>query len=52
MLIKQSNFILRKTCVSHQPCDICIRLRNRKLNHVLQNTFSNKRKREIQEGGL
>jgi len=52
ILIKKSNFRLRKTCVSHQPCDICIRLGDRELNHVLLNTFSNERKWKIQEGGL
>jgi len=51
-LIKKSNFRLRKTCVSYQPCNIFIRLRNRELNHVLLNNFSNERKWKIQDGGL
>jgi len=52
ILIKKPNFRFRKTCVSYQPCDIFIRLRDRELNHVLLNTFSNKRNWKIIEGGL
>jgi len=52
ILIKNSNFRLRKTCVSYQPCDICITMRDRKLNHVLLNTSLNERKWNIQDGGL
>jgi len=52
ILIKKSNFRLPKTCVSYQPCDIFIRLRDRELNHVLLNTFLNERKWNIQDGGL
>jgi len=52
ILIKNSNFRLRKTCVSYQPCAILIRLRDRELNHVLLHTFLNERKWNIQDGGL
>jgi len=52
MLIKKSNFRLRKTCVSYQPCNIFYRLRDRELNHALLNTFLNERKWNIQDGGL
>jgi len=52
ILIKKSNFRLHKPCVSYQPCDIFIRLRDRELNHILRNTFSNERKRKSQDGGL
>jgi len=52
MLIKKSNFRPRRTCVSYQPCDICIRLKDRELNHILLNTFLNERQWNIQEGGL
>jgi len=37
ILIEKSNFRLRKTSVSYQPCDIFIRLRDRERNHVLLN---------------
>jgi len=52
ILIKESNFRLRKTCVSYKPSDIFIRLKYRELNHVLLNTFLNERKWNIQHGGL
>jgi len=52
ILIKKSNFRIRKTGVSYQPCDIFIVLRDRELNHVLLNTFSNERKWNILDGGL
>jgi len=52
ILINKSNYRLRKTCVSYQPCDIFIRLRDREFNHVLLNTFLNERKLTIQDGGL
>jgi len=48
----KSNFRLCKTCVLYQPCDIFIRLRDRELNYVLLNTFSNERDLQIQDGGL
>jgi len=50
--IKKSNFSVRKTCVSYQPCDIFIRLRDREPNHVLLKTFLNERKWNTQDGGL
>jgi len=52
ILIEKSNFRLPKTCVSYEPCDNCIRLRDSELNHVLLNTFSNERKWKIQDGSL
>jgi len=52
ILIKKSNFRLRKTCASYQPCNIVIRLRDHELNHVLLNTFSNEWKWNIPDGGL
>jgi len=42
--MKKSNFRLRKTCVSYQSCDICIRLSDRELNNVLLNPFLGERK--------
>jgi len=48
----KSNFKLRKTRVSYQPCDIFIKLRDPELNHALQNNFSNEWKWTIQDGGL
>jgi len=52
ILIKKSNFRLRKTCVWYRPCEIFITLRDRELNHVLLNKFWNERKWNIQDGGL
>jgi len=52
ILIKKSNFRLRKTCVSYQLCDIFNRFRDRELNNVLLKTFLNERKWNIQDGGL
>jgi len=52
VLIKKSNFRLRKTCVLYQPCDIFIGLKATNSIMFSLNTFSNERKGKIQDDGL